>query len=164
MDYYDSISQGYDELYGEEQLRKAELIAKHMKPRSSDYLLDVGCGSASYFPLFSCIRIGVDPSLELLKKASEADEGSFIQAAAENLPFKDGSFDYVISITAIHNFTSPKKCLMEIRRVAKNLVILSVLKQARKFEEISKLIRELFTIKNLILEEKDLIFVLHSKI
>ena len=163
-DYYDSISGGYDELYGEEQLRKAEIIARHIKPRKTENLLDVGCGSAIYFQLFDCDKLGIDPSLELLKKANEEQQGRFIQAVAENLPFKDQSFDYIISLTAVHNFSSPEKGLAEIKRVAKSRIALSILRQSQRPDEIEKTIRELFTIRKLILEDKDIIFILDNKV
>lgn len=167
MDYYDQISEGYGELHEDEQLRKAMIIAEQIRPRQDELLLDVGCGPATYISLFSCIKVGIDPSKELLRKAIEAEEGKedcfFIQARAEALPFRDMSFDYVISVTAVHNFTDVKKGLSEIRRVAKGKVVLSVLKRSSKFGQIEKLIEELFEIKKIILEDKDAVFLLEPK-
>ena len=40
-------------------------------------------------------------------------EGSSIELNnTENLPFKDKSFDYVISVTAVHNFKDIKKAMI----------------------------------------------------
>jgi ubiquinone/menaquinone biosynthesis C-methylase UbiE len=162
QDYYDSISPGYEELYGEEQLKKAEVLSKLIRPKKQELLLDVGCGSFLYSGMFNCIKIGIDPSLEPLRQAGEQQEIILIQAVAEHLPFKDHSFDYVISLTAVHNFNDVSKGLQEIRRVAKGKVILTVLRQTKKLDEIEKAITRLFTVKKLILEEKDIIFVLEA--
>lgn len=164
MDYYDEISGGYEELHDEEQLKKAMIIAEQIRPREDELLLDVGCGPASYLELFGCIKFGVDPSIKLLKKAKQETEGIFIQAKAEALPFPDKSFDYVISVTAVHNFDDIKKGLLEINRVSKGYVVLSVLKRSPKFDQIEKLIEEIFRIKKIILEDKDAVFVLLKKI
>ena len=43
MDYYSSIAKGYDELHKEEQLKKLQIIAKHIKPKG--LLLDIGAGT-----------------------------------------------------------------------------------------------------------------------
>jgi ubiquinone/menaquinone biosynthesis C-methylase UbiE len=161
-DYYDSISEGYGELYGEEQLRKAEIILRHIRPKREELLLDVGCGSGIYFPNFWCSKVGIDPSIELLRKA-EDEEAVFIQARAENIPFRDRAFDYVISVTAVHNFGDVDKGLGEIARVAKKTVVLSILRQAKQFGEIEVMIGKLFSIRKMILDEKDIIFVLEKK-
>lgn len=157
MKYYDSISQGYSELYGEEQMRKASIIRDYLEISKDKILLDVGCGSAIYFGLFDCAKIGIDSSLDLLKQGMG---GLFINAKAEALPFKDNSFDFVISVTAIHNFKSPLKGLEEMRRVAKQKVIISVLKSSAQFASIKEYCEKNFIIKKVLEEDKDLIFVL----
>jgi ubiquinone/menaquinone biosynthesis C-methylase UbiE len=169
VDYYDSIAEGYSELHGMEQLRKAQVIATELRPKESELLLDVGCGPASYFPLFRCRYVGIDPSIGLLEQGrleieeNGAEEVTLLQAKAESLPFSDKSFDYVISITAVHNFDSIPKGLSEIHRVAKKTIALSILRASAKFSEIESGISELFKIKRLILEEKDVIFILEKK-
>jgi ubiquinone/menaquinone biosynthesis C-methylase UbiE len=159
MTYYDEISEGYDELHEAEQLRKAEVILGEMHPKESELLLDVGCGPASYFPYFRCAKIGLDPSIELLKHGRD---GFFVQGVGEALPFADKSFDYVISITALHNFDDIEKGLAEIKRVAKRDVAISVLRASMKAELIEKLVQEMFKVKKIVLEEKDIIFFLET--
>ncbi len=164
MDYYDGISEGYDELHNEEQLRKAMIIASQIRPKEGELLLDVGCGPASYFGLFRCAKVGIDPSIELLRTAQEGEDGDFVQGRAEALPFADQSFDYVISVTAVHNFENLERGLFEIKRVAKGIIVLSVLRRSQKFEEIERQIENLFEIRKVILEDKDAVFVLGQKL
>jgi len=55
---------------------------------------------------------------------------------AERLQYKDGSFDYVISVNFIHHAKNPVKCLKEMIRVAKNkLIIADLNKRGEKVME-----------------------------
>lgn len=155
MDYYNSISKSYNKLHSEEQLNKIRLIKNNLKIKKSDFLLDVGCGTGIFAEEFNCIKIGVDPAINLLNQGKNA---FYIQACAENLPFKDACFDFVISVTAIHNFKDIRKGLEEIKRVSKKDVALSILKRSSKLDEIKNNIKKLFKIIKIIDEDKDLIF------
>lgn len=154
MDYYNNIAKSYNELHREEQLKKVNIILNNIKLKKSDKLLDVGCGTGFYLDLFKCNITGIDPSEELLKQCKHKT----VKANAEKLPFKDNEFDWVISITAIHNFKNISKALDEIKRVGKHKFVFSVLKKSKKFSEIDDLIRKRFNIKKIIIEEKDVIF------
>ena len=155
MNYYNSISESYNELHREEQLSKIRLIKDNLKIKNQDLLLDVGCGTGIFAEEFNCIKIGINPSIEMLKQGKNA---FYIQACAENLPFKDNSFDFVISVTAIHNFKNLRKGLEEIKRISKKDVALSILKRSSKLDEIKNNIKGLFKIIKIIDEDKDLIF------
>ena len=158
MQYYDIIAGSYDELHGEEQRKKLGIISKHIKLEEYGYILDVGCGTGicSIWPHFS---VGVDPSFGLIKEAKKKGS-NFIQANAENLPFKDHSFDYIISVTAIHLFKDIDKALAEMKRVGKNRFIFSVLKKSSKSKEIINKIKLNFKIKKKIEEQKDIIIII----
>jgi len=151
VQYYDQISSGYSELHREEQLKKIEIIKKHLHINPNDLLLDIGCGP--YYGDFPCKAIGVDSSHELLKYAKIP----VIQANAENLPFKDNTFDIVVSITAIQNFTDIEKALLEAKRVGKNRFAFTYLKKSEKRELIESLISKHFELER-IEEDKDIIF------
>jgi len=155
IEYYDETSRNYNELHGEEQLNKLRIIADHIEIKTSDSLLDVGCGSGLSAQVFKCNITGIDPSEELLKKCPFKT----IQASAESIPFPDHSFNVVIAVTCIHNFSNIKKGLEEIRRVGKNKFAFSILKKSAKLNEIELLISKYFRISKRIEEEKDIIFV-----
>ena len=154
MSYYNKISYGYNELYEKEQNNKLNLIKSKIKIKNNSKLLDVGCGSG-ISSSFQCFVVGIDPSIELLKINNHKMK---ILGIAEALPLKDKSFDYVISITAIHNFSDIKKSLNEILRVGKNYFVFSILKKSKNFNEIRELINANLKVYCVIEEEKDTIF------
>jgi len=157
MQYYDIIAESYDELHGEEQRKKLEIISKYIKPEEYSSILDVGCGTGicSVWQHFS---VGADPSFGLIREAKKKGS-NFIQAKAENLPFKNHSFDIVISVTAIHLFEDADKALSEMKRVGKNKFVFSVLKKSSRSKEIIKKIDLNFKIRKKIEEERDTILL-----
>ena len=151
--YYDSISKGYTKLHMEEQQKKLSIIKKNLKIKKNFLLLDVGCGTGISSD-FACKVICIDPSLGLVRQSVKTK----VNGEAEHLPFKDGIFDAVISVTAIHNFQDIGLGLHEMKRVGKNLFVFSVLKKSANFERIKSLILKNFSVKKTIEEEKDLLF------
>jgi ubiquinone/menaquinone biosynthesis C-methylase UbiE len=159
MTYYDDISEGYEELHKEEQLKKIELLKNYLKPLEEEKLLDVGCGTGLTTEPWQCIRFGIDPAKKLIERARQEDKIEYKVAAAEKIPYPDNFFDIVISVTAIQNFSDVKKGLEEIKRVGKDKFVLTVLKKSSKIDMISELIREMFDVSKEIEEDKDLIFL-----
>ncbi len=152
---YAKLAKGYNELYKDEQIEKLEEIKKHLKIKPTDKLLDVGCGTGISTTFFSCQTTGVDPCKEMI----EQGEGNLVQAPAEKLPFKDNSFDIVLSVTALHH-TDIKQAIKEIKRVAKPTaqIALTVLNKANNFQEIKNEITKAFKTKK-IESKKDTMFI-----
>lgn len=153
MTYYDSISEGYIELHKEEQLRKLDIIKKHLPINSKDLLLDIGCGP--HFGEFPCKCIGIDPSIELLKLAKIP----VVHCRAEALPFADNKFDVVISVTAIQNFDDIKTGLLEAKRVGKERFALSWLKKSPNATHIKRLVEKIFPDSIYIEDHHDIIMI-----
>ena len=110
MNYYNSIAKSYNELHGEEQSNKLMIIKDNIKISKSTKILDVGCGTGISSDI-DCFVIGIDPSIELLKLNNM---GIKVLGTAEKIPFKDNSFDIVMSVTALHNFKNIEKTMVEL--------------------------------------------------
>ncbi|MBI2660351.1 methyltransferase domain-containing protein [Candidatus Woesearchaeota archaeon] len=151
MEYYNIISKSYNELHKEEQLNKLSIIKANVKIGKGAKILDVGCGTGISSD-FECFVVGIDPSIGLLRQ----NRNIKLQGVAENLPFKSGSFDYVISLTSMHNFSDIQKSISEMKRVGRQNFVFSVLKKSKKFEAIKSLIEENFIVESVVEEERDM--------
>jgi ubiquinone/menaquinone biosynthesis C-methylase UbiE len=159
MTYYDDIADGYDELHREEQEKKIALIKTHLQVQQKNTLLDVGCGSGISTRTWHCKRTGIDPSEKLIAIAQEKDpEGTYLVGVAEELPFPDNSFDIVISVSAVHNFTDALLGLREMKRVGRGQHIITLLKRCEHEQRLTQIILANFPVKRIVKEEKDIIF------
>ena len=79
-----------------------------------------GCGTGKYLDLApQSFILGSDSCLKFSEIASKRGH-SVVTCDNQNLPFKDGCFDAVISIGVIHHFASAKrrmKALEELYRI-----------------------------------------------
>lgn len=155
MEYYDIIAPGYDELHKEEQLKKYRVIQKNLVIGEENKLLDVGCGTGFSSEIFRCRIMGIEPSREMIKKKKTSENADFFQGRAEHLPFKDKAFDIIICVTAIHNFENPRKALEEMKRVGKGKGAITIMRKARKAQELRTLVEELFKVEDVVEEDKD---------
>ena len=96
-------------------------------------VLDVGCGKGfmlyDFAELIPGVRVsGVDVSEYAIAHAVEAMKPNVRVADARKLPFRDGSFDLVISINTIHNLEvgELKGALKEIQRVSRGRSFVTV--------------------------------------
>lgn len=101
--------------------------------------LDVGCGTGRNLPLYSteAMPVGLDPSFDSLKKARErAPDVPLVCGSAEALPFRDGSFDTVVSGLVFCSVPDPHKGLGEVKRVLKRGGELRMLEHVRSTKKL----------------------------
>jgi ubiquinone/menaquinone biosynthesis C-methylase UbiE len=82
--------------------------------------LDLGCGTGRNLPLLppGASSVGVDPCRQSLLKARRRAPGALlVQARAEELPFRQGTFETVLSGLVLCSVAEPQVALGEVRRV-----------------------------------------------
>ncbi len=85
-------------------------------------VLNVGAGAGSYEPRDRRV-VAVEPSLEMIQQRP-ADAAPVVQAWAEDLPFHDDAFDAAMAVLTVHHWQDKKKGLAELRRVARNQIVI----------------------------------------
>lgn len=100
--------------------------------RAGARILDAGCGSGRHIqsmpPGTSCI--GIDTSVNMLKIAkSKLGDGATMLVAADatQLPFRDKSFDGIISIRVLQHIMPQPAAIREFARVSKPGAVVCVL-------------------------------------
>ena len=123
-----AIAAGYDAWFATplgatvDRLEKA-LIARLAEPRPGETGLDVGTGTG-HFAAFLADRglrvTGVDTSPAMLAVArAQRPDIAFQEAEAAALPFSDGAFDLVLSVTALEFVPDAARAAQEMFRVVR---------------------------------------------
>ena len=129
FDYWDGDRKicygGYRYMEGRWE-KVARAMAEHYGIKPGDKILDVGCGKG--FLLFDFTKVvpgvevcGLDISEYAIENSKEEIKDHLQVGNAIKLPFEDHSFDFVYSITTLHNLHcyDLDKALREIERVGK---------------------------------------------
>ncbi|MGB2842496.1 MAG: class I SAM-dependent methyltransferase [Halobacteriota archaeon] len=87
-------------------------------------ILDIGCGTgklAIYLrEATGCDVTGIDPGRERIEKVRlKSSSVTFEVQSAEEMAFANHSFDFVVSLKALHEMANPEAALRESRRVLK---------------------------------------------
>lgn len=108
-------------------------IIEHFNLKSGDRVLDVGC--AKGFLVKDLMTVcpglevfGIDISDYALKKCEPQVIGRLHKGTADQLPFPDNSFDAVISLNTLHNYSREGVivALKELQRVSKGKSFIQV--------------------------------------
>ena len=86
-------------------------------------LLLEGPGAGAYEPRDRTV-LAVEPSPVMIAQRP-ADAAPAVLAAAERLPFVDGSFDAAMALNTVHHWSDPAAGLGELRRVARRVVVVA---------------------------------------
>lgn len=115
---FDELVQEYDSWYGRHALVYESELAAVRALDLHGFGLEIGVGSGR----FACpmqVEVGLDPSLQMLRLA-KTRKISAIRGRAEQLPFKDGAFDYALMIEALSFVTEPAAAIQEAHRVLRD--------------------------------------------
>jgi protein-L-isoaspartate(D-aspartate) O-methyltransferase len=129
FDYWDGDRKicygGYRYMEGRWE-KVARAMVEHYGIKPGDKILDVGCGKG--FLLYDFTNVvpdlelqGIDISEYAIANAKEEIKGRLQVGNATSLPYPDNYFDFVFSITTLHNLHcyDLDKALREIERVSK---------------------------------------------
>lgn len=132
VDSYDQLSKKHLGLVERLFIKRSIILLNRTPGRNNSFVLDVGTGTANIPVQFAQtvpgIRfIALDLSLPMLKRAQYniRESGCYdrillVCADAEHLPFRDQSFDFVMSHSTMHHLKNPLTSVREIVRVTKH--------------------------------------------
>jgi len=99
---------------------RREIVLSAMKEIEAKNILDVGCGTGGNLTLFNGFVVGLDISPQALEMARKRKPDAVLcRGEAENLPFKDESFDLVLALDLLEHLPDDIKGLSEMYRVLK---------------------------------------------
>ncbi len=105
-------------------VQKQDVLKFLSKPKDSERLLDVGCGSGHWSCFFSSLGYqvyGVDLSEQMIEQARKNASGCVFEIAdACTLPFSDNSFDKITMMATLEFVGNPHLALQEIFRCLKD--------------------------------------------
>jgi len=106
----------------------SSVIAKTVKVAEEEKVLDVGCGTGYFSPLFNCRYVGVDLGKEYINyaKRHENEKRKFYLMDAKNISFPDKSFDKAILVNFIHhlNDAEVEQILKEAKRLTRKEIFI----------------------------------------
>ena len=122
---FEVAAESYDRFMGRYSVQLAPQLADLAEVERGKRVLDVGCGPGALTAELVA-RVGaqnvtaVDPSASFVAAARERHPGVTLQqAAAENLPFPDSSFDAALAQLVVHFMDDPKAGVAEMARVTR---------------------------------------------
>ncbi len=109
----------YDEWYERHStIYQSEIAALRKAIPANKKGIEIGTGTGRFSTPFS-IAIGVEPSANMAKLAEEKGI-TVINAVAENLPFHNESFDFVLMVTTVCFLSDIPKAFNEAFRILKD--------------------------------------------
>lgn len=123
------IVSGYDQNSFDSKAIADELCSL-LDISSNDDVLEVGCAAGVLARHFyrACKYVGCDRSRSMVRKTIELNGFSAIACEADDLIFKDRSFDKVFAFGVFHYFPNhdyARRAICEMRRVARKMVLIA---------------------------------------
>lgn len=105
-------------------------LIEEMGIEPGDSLFEIGCGAGLLGRHLKeyCHYVGSDRSPAMVQKAIEINKISALRCDANDLPFKDKSFDHVLAFCMFHYFPDQdyaSQTISEMKRIARKSVCIS---------------------------------------
>lgn len=127
IETFEDLRKSYDKIYSKSKFQASDYyytFSLSFIPKDEQKgkkLLDVGCGSGNLLKLAherGILTYGIDVSDIAIKQAKEGvPNAELVVGSAENLPWRNGYFDYVTCICSIEHHIHPDKSVAEISKV-----------------------------------------------
>lgn len=119
---YQAQASAYDKRWARYLEKCCEPLLRKLKGVEGR-VLDVGCGTGLFLSRLSRFSrglfVGCDLTWGMLQVGKQRTSAHFVQARAEALPFADGAFSAVVSMSVLHYLSLPQRALREFARVLK---------------------------------------------
>ena len=130
-EWYNTLSNSYDELYGKEQSQKYETVLEFLGNRHFRVLVDIGCGTGTFLEKAreTCDHsIGIDLSTRMLKiaKNRRTPNAEYVLASSSSLPLKDNSADCAVSISTAKAESNLPRFIADLERISQHDSLLAV--------------------------------------
>ena len=127
VEFYEAVAEEYEAWASNLHRKVAERLAEFIEPRPGECVLDVGTGTGLVAHFLAArvgdegLVVGIDLSERMLEVARRrgGSNSRFIGMAAENLVFRDETFDVVTMGESLAYLLDPLRSLREARRVLK---------------------------------------------
>lgn len=122
-----SLGDAYELFMGRWSVRLAPLLVRFAGVMDGDDVLDVGSGTGALAAAVAAVAptsriIGIDrsqPYVGVAKGRYQSQRIRFNVADAQQLPFRDGSFDRTLSLLILNFVPAPQKALTDMIRVTR---------------------------------------------
>jgi ubiquinone/menaquinone biosynthesis C-methylase UbiE len=125
MSYFTRIGRMSRSIFTLNRDREYNSLRRMLELKPVDSLLDVGSGDGFWTARFArhCAKVtGLEPDermLELAQTLYQRSNVEYIRGSAESIPYPNGTFDKVVSVSCLEHFSDPLKGLREMARVLK---------------------------------------------
>jgi ubiquinone/menaquinone biosynthesis C-methylase UbiE len=116
----------YDKMLASGEKKFLGAIREEMLKDVTGTVLEIGAGTGANFPFYrkGAHVVATEPDPYMLQRAQKRAAEAHVdielrQVAAEELPFPDASFDFVIDTLVLCSVRDPREVLAEIKRVLK---------------------------------------------
>jgi ubiquinone/menaquinone biosynthesis C-methylase UbiE len=125
VEWYNALSNSYDELYLEEQSRKQKLVLELLPDKKFGLMLDVGCGTGNLLGAVQATAdhiVGIDLSEGMLRKAKSlrSKKIDLLRADCSWLPLRNGLAQCVVAISVIESGDNGRQQFVELERVCRS--------------------------------------------
>ena len=140
----------YDRLMSTIERRKLHKVRRLLLSNIRGRVIEFGAGTGVNFDLYpeGAEVTAIEPDQELreeaLKRIGER-RISLIDASAEELPFEEDTFDYVVITLALCTIPNPEKAIEEAKRVCREGGTLLILEHIRNKNSFLALLQDILT-------------------